>query len=167
MALLTNVDLDDAAPFKPLSDDAEPLMCQFSGCENTVKKPARGKTPIYCPEHRGNTASTRTRTAGKAWPKSEQVKELLHTYVNGIAFGVGVFDQTDRLIIETKGPAVVDELVELAKTDKTLRKYLEWIATPGKYAPLTVAVGSLLLPIAINHGLLGFVIPKQNEGGEQ
>jgi len=61
---------------------------------------------------------------------------------------------TDGRIVADGGPAVVHELVELAKTDSALRKPLELLATPGKYGPLTLAVAGVILPIMANHGLL-------------
>jgi hypothetical protein len=45
-------------------------------------------------------------------------------------------------------------LVELARSDKKLRGYLEMLAAPGKYGALAMAVLGIVIPILVNHGVI-------------
>jgi hypothetical protein len=137
------------------SKDVAPLRCQEPGCLAEIVKPARGRTPKFCDEHKGAKASgTKSSLTGKSWPKAKEVEALLNQYVAGLGMGVSFLNQEDGEIIVDKAPAVVHELVKLAADDKRLRTYLEFLATPGKYAPLSLACFSLILPILANHGIV-------------
>ena len=151
----------DIAPVLPESEDSSPLMCQSSGCTTPVVKPARGRTPKYCDDHKGNRGtSSRSETTGKSWSQAREVETLLTNYVIGIGTGVKFLNETDGVVIVTNGPAVVHELVELAKSDKNLQKYLLWFATPGRYGPLLMALGGVAIPILANHDMIPkFSIP--------
>lgn len=151
---------DDTPPLIPAAtpgdSDSAPLRCQLPGCTNEVTKPARGRTPKFCDDHKGSkpgTGSTKG-LSGKSWPRATEIETLLTNYVIGLSFAVGFANAEDGEIIRDKAPAVVHELVVLAIDDRNLRRYLEWLATPGKYAPLTMACFSLILPILQNHGVV-------------
>lgn len=159
---------NDIAPVLTIaSKDQAPLRCGAPGCTNAVVKPARGRTPKFCPEHKP-TNSNRSQTSGRSWVRATEIENLLTQYVGGLAMGITLLNKVDGSIIAEGGPAIVHELVELAKTDKQLRKYLEWLATPGKYAPLTIAVLGVAIPMLANHGLMPtfFVVPT-SDGGEE
>jgi hypothetical protein len=155
---------DDTPPLIPAIEagdkDSSPLRCQKPGCSNSVTKPARGRTPKFCDEHKGSTPGTGNKSglSGKSWPRATEIETLLTNYVIGLAFTVGFANAEDGRIIAEKAPAVIHELVVLAIDDRNLRKYLEWLATPGKYAPLTMACFSLILPILQNHGVVDRVM---------
>lgn len=68
--------------------------------------------------------------------------------------GLRLVNPADGKVIAEGGPAVIHELVELAKTDAKFRKPLEMLATPGKYGPLGLALMGVIVPIMANHGLL-------------
>lgn len=172
-AALDIFDLDvDPDTEPPSSTDTPPARCQQDGCTNGVVKPARGRTPKYCPEHKTPDARTtsRSKASGKSWPKAAEVEAHLTEVLVFTGKGVGWLNEIDGLILQTQGPAVIHELVELAKDDKTLQKYLLWLASPGKYGPLTMACGSLIIPILANHnffGVLSAFRPTPNpEAGE-
>lgn len=148
-------DNDIAPAIKSREGDSAPLLCQHPGCTNAVTKPARGRTPKFCDEHKARPASgNRSSTSGKTWTRATEIENILTQYVTGLGVGLSLLNPLDGSVIAQGGPAVVHELVELAKTDKNIRKYLEWLATPGKYAPLTMAVMGVTLPILANHNML-------------
>jgi hypothetical protein len=151
----------DIAPDFPASEDKAPLACEYTGCTNAIIKPARGRVPKFCPDHKNNKGTnSRSATSGKSWSEAREVESLLTNYVIGIGTGVKFLNETDGTIIVLSGPAVVHELVELAKSDKNLQKYLTWFATPGKYGPLLLALGGVVIPILANHDMIPkFSIP--------
>ena len=158
----------DIAPELPGANDVAPGVCGKAGCTNGLTKPARGRMPKFCDEHKGQRASSKSETTGKSWPRAVEVETLLKSYVDGVGLAVSFANEFDGHIIRTKAPDVIHELVELAKSDKALQKYLLWLATPGRYAPLTMAVMGVAIPIMANHDLLPkFSIPSPTaEGGE-
>lgn len=161
---------DIAPELGSASSDVAPGICAKPGCVNGITKPARGRAPKYCDEHKGQRGnSSKSESTGKSWARAVEVESLLTSYVDGIGLAVSFLDEFDGKVIRTKAPAVVHELVELAKSDKTLQKYLLWMATPGRYAPLTMAVMSVAIPIMANHDLLPkFSIPAPDmKGGEE
>jgi hypothetical protein len=168
-----SLDVLDAAPPAVLAaagKDAAPNRCQADGCDNTVPKPARGRPPKFCTDHKSGakpagTPSSEFNTAksslsGKSWPKAAEVETLLKKYVETIGIGISFVHEKDGKVIIEGGPDVVTALVELAKDERQLRKYLEWLTTPGKYAPLTLAVAGIVIPIMSNHGLIQLDLRK-------
>lgn len=157
----------DIAPVLPdPSGDSAPLTCKQDGCTNGIIKPARGRTPKYCDEHKSagsRSTGSRSATTGKSWSQAVEVEHLLTQYVVGVGTGVKFLNEFDGTVIVQSGPAVVHELVELAKSDKNLQKYLLWFATPGRYGPLLMAVGGVALPIMMNHD----IVPKFSMPGSE
>jgi hypothetical protein len=163
------------------SKDADPLRCAEDGCLNQVVKPARGRTPKYCPEHqaakRATTGTGRGRQA--SWAKAGEVESALNfllTMVGGGLTAIPALAPDGRTVMAT-GPDIIRELVNLGRVDKTVRMWLERIAAPGKYGPLMFATLPLVIGIMANHNLLPqFVVnltgdnnPSQGEttgGGE-
>ena len=151
------------------ADDVAPLRCQHPGCTNAVIKPARGRTPKYCDEHKGsrpNAGSNRSKASGKTWAKATEVETHLTKYTTLIALALGgaAFSMADEhlsatlaadaSIVAKQAPPVVHELVELAKDDKNLQRVLETLAAPSKYSGLTMAVIGLVVPLLGNHGVI-------------
>lgn len=137
--------------------DAAPLACQEEGCGNGVTKPARGRTPKFCDEHKTTrTQSNKSNISGKSWPRAVEVENILLQGIGGVSVGLMLVPglSEDGAVLDEKMPAVIHELVELAKTDRRLRKYLEYLATPGKYAPLTMALIAVIIPIMSNHNMI-------------
>lgn len=160
---ITNPEIDP-------SSDAAPNRCQQPGCTTALVKPARGRTPKFCDEHkRGGTATgSKSGVSGKSWPRAQEIESILTKYVEGVGMGLMLLNPADGEIVAQGGPAIVHELVELAKTDKNMRKYLEWLATPGKYAPLTMACAGVALPIMANHGIMPpLFLPKTQKSNPQ
>lgn len=140
-----------------IPDNGDAVQCKKPGCDQPITKPARGRTPVYCDAHKDKAPriNNKSSLSGKSWPKATEIETLLTQYIEGLGVGLAFINPEDGAVITDKGPAVVHELVELAKDDVKLRKYLEWLATPGKYAPLTMACFSLVFPILQNHGIIG------------
>jgi hypothetical protein len=129
-------------------------------------KTGPGRPPKYCPEHKSvksRGTSSRSATTGKSWSQAQEVETLLTNYVIGVGTGVKFLNEFDGTVIVSSGPAVVHELVELAKSDKNLQKYLLWFATPGRYGPLLMALGGVALPIMMNHD----IVPKFSLPGSE
>src|SRR5919205_234938 len=150
------LDVLDAAPpaftgsVPAAGKDSAPNRCQADGCDAAVPKPARGRPPKFCTDHKSGAKpagkpesefnSAKSALSGKSWPKAAEVETLLKKYVETIGIGVSFIHEKDGEVIIQGGPDVVTALVDLAKDERQLRKYLEWLTTPGKYAPLTLAV---------------------------
>jgi hypothetical protein len=170
--------LDAAPPALSAKADAGPNRCQFDGCDSSVPKPARGRPPKFCTDHKGGKAAgapesafttSKSALSGKSWPKAAEVETLLKKYVETIGIGISFVHEKDGKVIIEGGPDVVSALVELAKDERQLRKYLEWLTTPGKYAPLTLALAGVAIPIMANHGLIQIDLSKilsAPEGGK-
>ena len=139
------------------ADDVMPIMCAEPGCVTGIEKPARGRTPKFCAEHKPNrnvNSAARAKSRG-GWAKAVEVENALILLTQAAAAGL-MFTalRADGKTLELTGPQIVHELVELAKTDKKMQVYLERITAPGKYAPLVWAVLPLCMGVAANHNLL-------------
>lgn len=153
---------DDKAPDLSVGTNTEHL-CGKPGCPNEVTKPAKGPYSKYCDEHRGTraargTGGNRTSYTRKSWGRAGDVEKSLTTYVQLLGGAVTFVDAKDGTAVTKYGPAVVHEIVELAREDMRIRKYLELLSTPGKYGPLVFALASMALPILANHGLVPQII---------
>jgi hypothetical protein len=164
------LDLPASVAAASAAGDKAPGVCASPGCTNGVPKPAggRGRPPKFCDEHKGGKAapkqegfnSAKSPLSGKSWPRAAEVETLLTQYVNGLGIALSFVHEKDGQVIVQGGPDVVHELVELAKDERELRKYLEWLTTPGKYAPLTLAVAGVAIPLLSNHGLIQIDLSK-------
>lgn len=152
-------DLDTVPDFTVSGDDtasATPL-CAEPGCLNHVIKPARGRTPKYCPEHQSQrSSSTPKQTSGGRWSKADSVRSSLNTLVNGAGLGLQAFPAlaADGQTLILTSPQIIDALIQLGREDKRVRLWLERLAAPGKYGPLVMASLPLLVGILANHNLL-------------
>jgi len=163
MTDVIDISADDIAPSSSKPDTA-PLRCQYDGCPNTVVKPSRGRTPKFCPEHR-QAGSGKNGTPRSKWANADNVEKILSGYLDTLAMGVTLINPADGAVIASGSNAVAHELVELGRVDKTVRKWLEKLSTPGKYGPLTLALFPIVLGIMANHNLLPqFMIPGLTEG---
>lgn len=154
-------ELASEGPADLADHDTPPARCTEDGCTDAVVRTGKGgRPPKKCPKHkdsrggRNPAPNNRSGTSGKSWPRATEVETILSRYVGGLGYGIRLVNPEDGRIIADNGPAVIHELVELAKTDTQLRKPLELLATPGKYGPLTLAIGAVVVPILANHGLL-------------
>lgn len=131
--------------------------CEFPGCSNTVVKPKTGRPPKFCPDHNGGkpaAGGNKSELTGKSWPEATFVEQSLNRmFIMGGA-SLALINAKDGQIIATGGPAISKALVQLAIDDTSLRKYLMYLTTPGKYGPLILAIAGVALPIAANHGLV-------------
>jgi hypothetical protein len=154
------LDVSDIPPDDQAGMDAPDGYYQADGCDNPVVRVShKGPPPKFCPDHKGKTSTKTTTSTTKAtgnggWVKAPQIEAALNNYVKGAATLVSVVNKADGAIVGMNMPAVIHELVELGKTDKSIRKYLEWIATPGKYGPLVTASLGVIIPILANHNLM-------------
>lgn len=89
-----------------------------------------------------------------SWPNAGAVEVHLTEMVNMAGTALIFVNAEDSRIILQGGPRIVHELVELAKTEPALRRYLEMSAAPGKYGPLTLAILGVMIPVMVNHNLI-------------
>lgn len=142
--------IDDDAPSR--DTDNPPIRCQMEGCTNAVTKPARGRTPKYCDEHRNQTKSTKGRSA--SWANANAVEKALAGYLNGLGMAVSFVNPDDGKVIASGAEPIAHEIVEIARNDKKLRAKLEMITAPGKYGKLALAVAPVIIGLMANHNLL-------------
>lgn len=141
------------------NNDAEPLRCQHPGCTNSVTKPARGRTPKFCDDHK-STSPKSTGTRQASWPKAEQVQTALAFYLSLMGAGVSFIDPFDGRCIAKGKDDVAREIVTLCRPNSKARKVLEAIALPGRYADLAAALVPVIVPMLAHHNLIPqLVIP--------
>lgn len=145
------VDADDLPPEPSL--DIAPLVCAYEGCTNGLTKPARGRTPKFCDEHK-KTGSTPSGKRAANWPMASTVESVLIKYLNGLGGAVSFINPVDGSLIASGAENVAHEVVELARADKKLKAFLEKIATPGKYGGVALAVAPIVIGILVNHNIL-------------
>lgn len=142
--------------------DKPPRFCKFEGCTNELTQRRNGSYPVYCETHRpaggrpaGSSTGTPKNNTGK-WTRGERLETSLGEMWDLLVVGASLFPPTaiDAPVLDTYGPRIIHELVMLARDDAKLLAQLEKLATPGKYGPLTIAVGSMVFAIAANHGIL-------------
>lgn len=149
----------------PNRDDKPTKLCAEPGCSNPSALTPTGRQGKYCEVHKksnsGTKASKPTQNRTK-WAKAPEVENALNQLTNFLALGVAglaVSADSDALALDAqvlnKGmPKVNHELVELAKNDPSFQKYLNWLASPGKYGALTMASLAVIVPILGNHNLI-------------
>lgn len=136
-----------------------PKLCAVQDCENPVALTPTGRQGKYCEEHgtRDRKPDTGPKRPGgrlPAWAKASEVESALNMIFKFGGAALVVVNRVDGEAITNGGPAVSKALVDLGRQDKKIRKYLEMLAAPGKYGPLTLAVASIAIPIMANHGLI-------------
>lgn len=148
-------------------------LCAKPKCFNEVTKPARGRMPKFCDEHKATRGTPSTtdgppkKSAG-SWAQANAVENALNQLFSYAGMGLQLAPDPklgkDGQILAQGGPAVSAALVELARSDKKLRGYLEMLAAPGKYGALTMAVAGIVIPVLVNHGVIKelsfFEMPK-------
>lgn len=165
-------DIPNDGPSDLRDTEKSPNRCNYAGCVNPVLRTGKGgRPPKYCPEHKDKrppkVSNSRSQTSGKSWSRASEIEGVLNRYIEGAGWTIQLVNPVDGKVIADNGPAVIHEIVELAKDDARLRKPLEALATPGKYGPLGIAVLAVVMPIMANHGLLPqFQISGLVEGGE-
>ena len=97
------------------------------------------------------------------WSEEASVVRSLNTSLELIGLGVTIINVIDGEAIISGSPALVEALVNLGRDDKRFRRYLEAMSAPGKYGPIVMASGSILLPIAANHGLFTMFTTKRDD----
>lgn len=162
MADILTLGEDDIPPLTDIS----PIRCLHEGCTNTVQKPSRGRTPKFCEEHRGSKAKSGGTSTRAKWPQGDDIQVILASYLDNLALGITLINPADGQIIAEGSDKVAKALVDVGRQDKNWRKWLEKIATPGKYGPLVGALAPMVIAIMANHNLLPqFMIPGISEGG--
>lgn len=157
--------VDDPRPDFGADDSIK--LCAVDGCTNETALTPTGRKGKYCEDHNtsakrsGKSTSKATRSGRGKWNKAPEVEQALNQFTGFLAIGVSALGMTqgstplieDAKVIRDGMPAVNHELVVLAANDPTFRKYLEWLAAPGKYGALVSASLAVVVPIIANHGV--------------
>lgn len=138
-------------------------LCAAPGCTNVPELTPTGRVGKFCAEHKAAPKTAGKATSRTGWKKAPEVEAALNGLFAGAGWLVGIVEPFDGDVIKAGSPNVTRELINLAKDDKQLQRYLEWLATPGKYGPLILAVGGMVVPIAIHHGALNLLTPKPKQ----
>jgi hypothetical protein len=155
-------------------NDPAPLDPPFTDTPtDTAPKRGRGRPKknlgaafaqeIFTPRDK---APKTVKSSAPKWNKEADVAKALETTFGAISFGVSLLNQADGAAIDQGSPALINALIDLARTDHKFRKYLESFAAPGKYGPLVIAFGGIALPIAANHGLFNMFSKKDTDNLE-
>jgi len=149
------------------SNDIPPTRCQLEGCTNSVTKPARGRSPKFCDEHRNTKTSSTGKSRTTVWANANAVEKALSGYLNSLGVVVSFVNANDGMVIAKGADNVAHEITELGRADKKLRHKLELLAAPGKYGPLILAVMPIVIPIMANHGLIPQFVIGEVTGEEE
>jgi len=148
-----------------LGEDQEVDSPPFSDPED---KPRKGRPPGA--KNKISSTSDKAPRGPKApraqWPEEASVVRSLNTSLEAIGLGVSLLNKVDGEAIISGSPDLVEALVNLGRDDKRFRRYLEAMSAPGKYGPIIMASGSILLPIAANHGLFTMFNSKKPDNLE-
>lgn len=136
-----------------------PKLCAIEGCDNDAASTPTGRAGKYCVEHGSRDrkpSEGRARTSSRlpAWSKAGEVENALNLIFKFGGAAVVAVNAEDGKAISNGGPAISKALVDLGRTDKKIRRYLETLSAPGKYGPLTLAVAGVVVPILANHGMI-------------
>ncbi len=140
------------------TNDTLPITLACEVCGTPLSYAGKGRKPRFCAEHKPGRG-TATRASRGGWKDAGIVEAALTQSIEMIAGGLlfmpdGSPLNRDGETLYSHGPRVAHELVVLAENDPRLRLVLTRLAAPGKYSPLVIAVGGLVLGLAGNHGLL-------------
>jgi len=136
--------------FLPPVDDVAPVVPSVEVKRGRGRPPGSGKPKVEKADKPPKVSSRNT--SGPSWPQAKSVEVALTKGFEFVALTVGLVNADDGDVLYKQGPALIHELVELAVIDRRYRHYLEMLAQPGKYGPLIGACGSIIIPIAANHG---------------
>lgn len=147
----------DSLPSRPSQDGN---ICPV--CGEPILSTGRGRPAKMHPECRKSSgsadknsspASAPRKSAGN-WPMAATVENALNDLFSYAGMGLTLVNPADGSAVAAGGPAVSKALVDLGRTDKKLRRYLEMVATPGKYGPLILASLGIIVPVMVNHNLI-------------
>ena len=96
-----------------------------------------------------------------SWPQGAGIQAGLTNTFQTIGLGVKFLNSVDGESIYMGSADLAAALVNLATNDARYRRFLSISSVPGNYLPILTALGGIVLPIALNHGLLG---DKPKEG---
>lgn len=117
--------------------DTSPTVDDF-----TPEKPARTRTPKKKPERRPPTERQIRESLDQGWVAAS-------LYVSGVRH-----DEYCGMIIAERGPALTEQLLELAKVNPAVKRALEAWATTGAWGGVIGGVVSMAVPIMAHHGRL-------------
>lgn len=132
----------------PQSSGGREIWCE-TGQHNFVKT-GRGRDPKNCPEHRARRADAAPRTSRAA----VNIEAAITANVAGIAQIVAMFNQYDGACIANGAPFLGASVADVAARDPKVRKALERAMASMGWGQVVAAVGMIVVPILVNHGIM-------------
>jgi hypothetical protein len=143
---------DDDFVFTDPAADSDPAPGGFSCevCGDALTYSGRGRHPRFCDEHKpGATRTTKPRAKGLQTLRDD----LNQTFVS-MGTALCMVDLFDGSVVISRSDALSGSLIALAEKDPKIRKALESAMRAGGYLQLFMVAGTIIGPIAWNHGLL-------------
>lgn len=118
-----------------------------------------GPEPDRAPkrDRKGNRPRSRTSSTSST-SKSKMTDKQLRDQLDGTFVGVGAmvmpFDAWCGTVLVTRGPKVLDALIEVGKVNPRVRQALEAFASTSAWGAVFAAVAGVAVPIAAHHGLV-------------
>jgi hypothetical protein len=91
--------------------------------------------------------------------RKKSLKKPLADLFTNVGTGVALINQADGLAIINGADNLADALNNVAKDNDAVYRNLERMVTGSAWGGVFMALGGILLPIAMNHNLLPFQIP--------
>lgn len=141
---------DDDFVFAGPADDPAPGGFSCEVCAEPLSYSGRGRHPRFCEEHKPGAGKTpKPRARGLNTLKDE----LTMTFVS-MGTALCMADLFDGSVLISRSEPLAASLIVLAEKDPKVRKALEASMRAGGYLQLVMILGTIVGPIAWNHGLV-------------
>lgn len=86
----------------------------------------------------------------------EQIREMLSSLFVVLSTGISIVNTADGAIILEKFPATIEAILKILRTNDVLRAYFLKASDTSAFVEIAIALASMFIPIAINHGMLPY-----------
>lgn len=73
-----------------------------------------------------------------------------------LSTGISIVNTADGAIILEKFPATIEAILKILRTNDVLRAYFLKASDTSAFVEIAIALASMFIPIAINHGMLPY-----------
>lgn len=97
-------------------------------------------------------SSSKSKSASSTDLNITQLKRAVERQFELFGMLLSGYDSYDGQVIAEKAPDLADALIELAKTHRPVRRFLEKMVATGAYSTVIALVGGeIMMPIAVHH----------------